>query len=164
MQKQIANFENCTVSETGDVMVNGKQARPFMNNRGYKKVWLPADGKKVSRPIHRIVAETFIENPENLPVVNHIDGDKTNNAVKNLEWVSFKENSQKSIAQHARRTKPIMQIGRNGKVIAVFFSIRQAAKFSGFDYRAIYEAVKSGVKYKACFWRYCEIKIEEDQL
>lgn len=67
--------------------------------KGYKRVHLAIDGKKFARFVHRIVAEAFLPNPQKLPLVNHIDGDKTNNSVSNLEWCTAKENSD-----HAYKT------------------------------------------------------------
>lgn len=60
--------------------------------RGYYQVCLD----RKTRQIHRLVAEAFIDNPENKPVVNHIDYDRKNNNVNNLEWVTYKENSYHS--------------------------------------------------------------------
>lgn len=68
---------------------------PPVSSSGYKFVRI---GVK-SYPLHRVIASTFIPNPENKPQVNHIDGNKTNNAVSNLEWVTAKENNH-----HARTT------------------------------------------------------------
>lgn len=63
-------------------------------NHGYKRVMLCHNGKKYHKRIHRLVAESFIPNPNNKLEVNHIDGDKTNNNVFNLEWVTAEENKR----------------------------------------------------------------------
>ena len=59
---------------------------------GYEQLTITYNKVKHFRSIHRIVAEAFIPNPDNKPEVNHIDEDKTNNSVTNLEWVTRKEN------------------------------------------------------------------------
>lgn len=66
------------------------------NNRGYKTVSLVKQGKVMSATVHKLVARAFISNPQNKPCINHIDGDKANNAVDNLEWSTYSENEQHS--------------------------------------------------------------------
>jgi hypothetical protein len=71
------------------------------NNRLYQVYNLkPEPMKQKLCKVHRLVAETFIPNPENKPQINHIDGDPTNNHVMNLEWVTDAENKE-----HARRLR-----------------------------------------------------------
>lgn len=66
---------------------------PYDNGKGYFMVQLSGfDGKKTAHYVHRLVANAFIENPNNLPVVNHIDYDRGNNKAENLEWTTQKEN------------------------------------------------------------------------
>ncbi len=70
----------------------GMPIKPFVNHKGYGMVDLKINevGKTIS--VHRIVAQNFIENPENKPQVNHKDGNKLNNHITNLEWMTNKEN------------------------------------------------------------------------
>lgn len=96
---------------------------------GYLRVCLVKDGKSKMHTIHRIVAETFIPNPQNKPIVNHIDGDITNNCVDNLEWVTFKENSNKSKnVKTSQRWNSIKVIDSLGNI---FDSYREAGRYHG---------------------------------
>ena len=75
-----------------DKPLPGKQMKQSLHTKGYKTVSLTRDGKTKTVFVHRIVAEAFIENPDNLPMVNHKDEDKTNNFLENLEWCTAEYN------------------------------------------------------------------------
>jgi hypothetical protein len=65
--------------------------------RGYERVGLVSEGKQKNYSVHRLVAQTFLPNPENKPQVNHIDCNPANNKLENLEWATGKENTQHAI-------------------------------------------------------------------
>lgn len=106
--KDIENFEGMyQVSDMGrirslartKVLSNGRKLTirekiltGHIDTKGYLQVELRKDGKRNISCIHRLVASAFIENPERKEQVNHKDGNKRNNAVENLEWVTCEEN------------------------------------------------------------------------
>lgn len=68
--------------------------KKFNHIRGYDIVFLSKDGKKTKHFVHRLVAEAFIPNPDNLPMVNHEHGDKKDNRVSELSWSTYSSNTQ----------------------------------------------------------------------
>ena len=95
IEKEIEGFENYIICTDGTVHnKKGHNISRWKDNVGYLQVKLSKEGKWYYKRVHRLVAEAFIPNPHNLKQVNHIDGDKTNNEVSNLEWIDNKNNTQ----------------------------------------------------------------------
>lgn len=131
MWKTIENFENYEVSDLGQVRnkKTGRILKPNLVGKGYYKIDLHKNSKRYCFLIHRLVAQAFIENPNNLPQVNHIDEDKENNNVSNLEWCDANYNNkygtrtQRAILSH---NKAILQYSLDGKLIKEWSSIKDA--------------------------------------
>lgn len=95
--KKCVNYQNYEVSENGDVYntVTKRFLKQRIDHTGYMNVTMRDNGGKWRTvKVHRILAQTYIPNPDDKPEVNHIDGVKTNNKLTNLEWVTSKENKQ----------------------------------------------------------------------
>ena len=72
--------------------LNGYNLKPMDNGMGYFRIKLTVNNKSKRVMLHRIIAEAFISNPEGKKVINHLDGDKKNNTLNNLEWCTQSEN------------------------------------------------------------------------
>ena len=117
--KQIKGYPHLLISRAGNVWSTtyNRELHPFLTNRGYIRVCLSKDKTVKQVHVHRLVAEAFIPNPDNLPQVDHIDGDKTNNKVENLRWISHSENCRKS-RPHAEKPNRAIICVETGRVFA----------------------------------------------
>lgn len=114
----------------------GKVLQPIERNE-YVAVNLWKNGKSTLCSVHRLVAEAFVPNPCMKPMVNHIDENKKNNAVENLEWCTHKENCRHGTAtqrmrehmkNHPKKSKAVEQYSKCGVYIKTYQSIREAER------------------------------------
>lgn len=140
--------------------------KPRPNNKGYLVVHLYNEYGMCDKLVHRIVAETFIPNIENKPEVNHIDGNKNNNSVDNLEWVTHTENVQNAIKRGTAyqnlsgninpRCKKICQYNLDGNLIKIWPSTRAPEYELGFGHQNIIRAIKNNSIIYGFKWKYYE--------
>lgn len=133
--KEINDFEGYYISNLGRVKSCKRKTEKFIavkdDTHGYLIVKLWKDNKQYSKKIHRLVAEAFISNPENLRDVNHRDENKHNNCVENLEWISHKDNinyGTRNERANKTKSKAIIQLDLNGNVINEFISSYDAER------------------------------------
>jgi len=89
----LKDFPNYSITKDGVVKNNKRESiLGVYDSMGYPSVNLSKNGKHCSVRLHRLIAETFIDNPESKPQVNHKDGNKLNYSISNLEWVTRSEN------------------------------------------------------------------------
>lgn len=145
------------VSNKGRVwsVVSQKYLKPWIMSSGYKQViFMCKNGKRKNELIHRLVALAFIDNPTGLPQVNHIDENKQNNCVENLEWCTAKYNSNYST--HVERvSKPQMKKVYCVELDKTYESAKYAAEELGLHKENI-QACCRGIT-KTCgkyHWRY----------
>lgn len=132
--KRIAKTDNYFVTENGVVIgQTGTALTPDTSNAGYARVAIYyKDGSVKKHSVHRLVAEAFIPNVDSLPLVNHKDGNKLNNCVENLEWVSHKGNYE-----HAHETGLLdNSIGEN----------HYLSKYTEAEVREVCELLQSGMR------------------
>jgi predicted DNA-binding protein len=115
------------------------------------QVQLSKNGKRTKAYIHRLVAEAFLENNDCLSDVNHIDGNKRNNAVNNLEWVSHKDNQVHMVKNRmTKKAFPVVCV----ETMATYNSLSEAEKATGADRHGIKTSCETGKIYKGVHWRY----------
>lgn len=149
---------------------NGDFLRFGMTTTGYYYVNLVVDGRRKIKQerVHRLVAKAFLDNPNNLPEVNHIDGNKLNNNVNNLEWVSRNQNIQhaydtklipKFYGKRHPLSKQIVQKRKDGSVVKVWGSLADINRQTGYAMNGIICCCKKKPRYHTAYgfiWEYKE--------
>ena len=141
--KQIRGFPGYEVSNYGRIRSLARNYKygshgiivlKTNDRHGYRGVTLFRDGKRHYKAVHRLVAEAFISNPDDLPIINHKDEDRTNNRVDNLEWSTYKYNSNYGDCRRKisdRVSRKVGQYTKNGELIAIHKSMTIASRETG---------------------------------
>ena len=112
--RDIVGYESLyAVTSCGKVWSYRRQKflTPSYDTNGYLKINLYKNGEQKTHKIHRLVAEAYLPNPNNLSDVDHIDNDRTHNYLNNLQWITHKDNVRKG------RNKPILQFDLDGNFV-----------------------------------------------
>lgn len=130
----------------------------------YHRLFLSKDGKTTPYPVHRLIAITFIPNPENLPCVNHKNENKLDNRAENLEWCTYKYNSAYGTArQRAELSKmkdrqAVVQKDLHGNIINIYGSLIYACN-DKLSKAGIHNCCKGYTPhYKGYIWEFCTIE------
>lgn len=129
---------------------NNRYIKGSVAKNGYRYIRI----NKISYPIHRIIAETFIYNPDNLPQVNHIDENKLNNDKSNLEWCTHSYNIRYSLS------KKVYKYNNKGKLIKIYDSISDVT-IDGYSSSSVSRSCNSNINiYANAVWSF--IKLDKD--
>lgn len=139
------------VSESGEVsnLLTGKLLKPTINGNGYL---LFNAGAKHKLTVHRQVAQLYVPNPNNYPVINHKDGNKLNNHFSNLEWTTYSGNTRHAfdtglidrkklgrLGKLNSKSKPVLQLTKEGVLVREWDCTIQAEREAGFNSATISE-------------------------
>jgi len=140
----------------GTRLMKGRILKPTSNSRGYLTVAVKVNDKFISKSVHRLVAQTFIPNPDNLPQVNHKDCNRKNNNVNNLEFCTASYNAKYrekfGISNKETKGRPVFAINLTTLEVARFSSQIEASRDIGVNNSNITAVIKGKRNHAGGFW------------
>ena len=160
---RVKSFDRWVKSRNGSVrFCKGRILKQVTNDRGYLYVELWKNNKRKQCKVHRLVAEAFISNPYNLPMINHRDENKSNNNVNNLEWCDCKYNNTygtriERVAEkntNGKCSKKVYQYTLDGEFVREWKSTAECGR-NGYIHQAISACCRGELKtHKGYIWKY----------
>lgn len=133
-------------------LYKGHVLKQYPSNGGYMQVQFKVNGKTIHLKVHRIVATCFLPNPDGLPEVNHIDCNRTNNAVSNLEWCTRSYNRQYREKYGEAWGRPVFAVNLETCEVLQFKSQKEAGLKLGIDRSSIGKVIRGQLKTAGNFW------------
>jgi len=133
-------------------LVKGKVLKQSDNGTGYLKVGVKINGKWNKKFVHRLVAQTFIKNPDNLPMVNHRDCNIKNNHVENLEFCTASYNRRYQEKFGKSQGHPVLAVNLSTLEVSQFKSQSEASRVFGIFQESISRVIKGRYKYTHGYW------------
>ena len=169
--KKIQDYENYWITSSGKIWSkrSDKFLKPCVGGRGYKVVVLTNKEGGKTKTLHRLIAKSFIPNPENKPEVDHKDRNRINNKLENLRWVTGLENQRYSYQNGREHNKPskdkfgelhwgskkVYQFDLEGNLINTYSAVMDVSRKTGFDFSPIAAVCRNKrKKFKGYLWSY----------
>lgn len=153
---RVRTLDRVVTRGNGKLFIKGKILKQRRDNNGYMDVAFNVNGKVVNRYVHRLVAQTFIPNPDNLPQVNHKDCNRTNNHLNNLEWctnqynIDYREKYGTPVKE--AQGYPVYTINIETQEVSKFHSQSEASRALGVFHSNINKVVKGQRKQAGGYW------------
>lgn len=154
---QVSNFGRVKSLPRNGTVKYARILKPGTDKDGYFKVYLYKNNKLKTFTVHRLVAEAFLPNPDNLPCVNHKDECKTNNNVNNLEWCTHEYNinfGTRNEKVSKKLSKTVLQYTLDGEFVREWKSTMECER-NGYNHSAVAACCRGELKkYKDFIWKY----------
>lgn len=153
---RVRTLDRVVSSEKMTRFQKGRVLKQHDNGMGYLKVNIPINGKQASKRVNRLVAQTFIPNPDNLPQVNHRDCNRANNNISNLEWCTASYNQKYrekyGVSQTEAAGHPLFAIKMATLEVSHFRSQQEAGRLLGFGQGGIGAVIRGKKEYTNGLW------------
>lgn len=160
---RIKSIDRTVIQQGREQKYSGRIIQPYVNNSGYLMVSISRGNNKKRFTVHYLVASAFIPNPHNFPQINHINENKLDNNVSNLEWCSIKYNINYGTCTYRRAIKMgkgVARYKKDGQLVDMYYSIHEACRKTGIARASISSCLKGRmITAGNCFWKIIEENI-----